>query len=359
MAEGTFSNDRKMRTPRPSIRFLITAFTCGFFAVGPVRAEDPLSRRLAFAAEAGARIEAKPSVRGDDPDWFFLVKELRHLSTGRFWEGDGEEAAPERIDQAPGIIEFHGLLEARGVRLLLVPVPAKAAIYPEKLASEYERGDAEPLSPFLERLREAGVEVLDLEPHFLESAGSDPGALLYCRQDAHFSPAAAKKVAGLIAETLGFTAFGSDDITLDGGEEDLTITGDQVIGSEWEGNVPGETLPVQRVVTAAGIPVEPDPAGAVLLLGDSHTLVFQAGEENGMHCRGAGVFDHLALALGSAPDLVGVRGSGLVQARKQLFFRASGTPGYWESKKAVILLFSVRELTQSTDRPIPIPLDRR
>ena len=77
-----------------------------------------------------------------------------------------------------------------------------------------------------------------------------------------------------------------------------------------------------------------------------------------MHCSGAGVIDHLAVRLGVVPDLVGVRGSGLVQARKQLFYKAASTPGYWESKKLVIWLFSVREFTQSTDRFISIPLER-
>ena len=77
-----------------------------------------------------------------------------------------------------------------------------------------------------------------------------------------------------------------------------------------------------------------------------------------MHCTGAGVLDHLAAAYGFAPDLVGVRGSGLVQARKQLFYKAAAAPGYWDSKKLVIWLFSAREFTQSTDKPVAIPLTR-
>ena len=349
---------RKMRTAIPAIFFYITALAWGIPASGFSDNAAAEASRLAFAEEAGARVEAKPSIRGEDRDWFFLVKELRHLASGRFWVPSPGEDSSVRIDQVPGIIEFRELLAARGIRLLLVPVPAKAAIYPEKLAGKFQRGDAEPLAPFLDQLRKGGVEVLDLEPLFLEAAAADPGVLLYCRQDAHFSPLAAQKVAELVAGTLALPAGESRDITLAGETEDLSFTGDPVLGSEWEGSISGETLPMQRVATGAGVPVEPDPASSVLLLGDSHTLVFQAGEENGMHCRGAGVFDHLAFSLGFAPDLVGVRGSGLVQARKQLFFRASAAPGYWENKKAVILLFSVREFTQSMDRPIPIPLDR-
>jgi len=349
-----------MRAAIPAIRIVFAALGWALPALVFADSEDMAARRLAFAEEAGARVEAKPSVRGDDGDWFFLVKELRHLASGRFWESSRERESPG-LDQVEGILEFHKLLAAKGVRLLLVPVPAKAAIYPEKLSGTFRRGDAEPLAAFLDQLREGGVEVIDLEPVFLEAAAAEPDALLYCRQDAHFSPIAAKMAADLISGMLDFPVSDKAKPPFILAEEsgDLSFIGDQVVGSEWEGRVPGETLPVRKVTTGAGVPLEPDPASPVLLLGDSHTLIFQAGEENGMHCRGAGVFDHLAYNLGFAPDLVGVRGSGLVQARKQLYFRASGAPGYWEGKKAVILLFSARELTQSNDRPIPIPLDRQ
>jgi alginate O-acetyltransferase complex protein AlgJ len=352
-----------MKSAIPRVWIFAAAFAALAAGIAPAAVAESdsaevVARRLAFAEEAGSRVEAKPSVRGDDRDWFFLVKELRHLAAGRFWEKPRDTEPASGEGPVPGILEFRELLEARGVRLLLVPVPAKAAIYPEKLAAGFRRGDAEPLAPFLNRLREGGVEVLDLESVFHETVTTTPDTLLYCRQDAHFSPLAAKKVAERIAERLALSGTGASDAILGGEREDLTISGDQVVGSEWDGSIPGETLPVQKVTTAAGGPVEPDSGSSVLLLGDSHTLVFQAGEENGMHCRGAGVFDHLAFCLGFAPDLVGVRGSGLVQARKQLFYRASAAPGYWENKKAVIWLFSAREFTQSTDRPGPIPLDR-
>ncbi|MEM6915066.1 MAG: hypothetical protein AAF491_00765, partial [Verrucomicrobiota bacterium] len=87
-------------------------------------------------------------------------------------------------------------------------------------------------------------------------------------------------------------------------------------------------------------------------------VVFHAGAEAGMHLRGAGLPDQLSYRLGQAVDLVGVRGSGLVQARKQLFFRATSEPGYWDRKRAVVWVFSEREWTQLSDRLVSIPLDR-
>lgn len=318
-------------------------------------AED---RALRFAEAAAAKLREAPSVRGDDPEWFFPTREVRHLAKGRFWEQPWAEVAANKSDPVPGIVEFHGLLAERGIRLLVVPVPAKASIYPEALVPGFGAGEVAALAPFLQRLGEAGVEVLDLEPHFLEARREDPEDLLYCRQDAHFSPSGAEQIAALVAARMPLEGAGSSKSFAVGEEEALTFTGDQIVGSEWEGAVPPEVLPVRHVGAGGEVGVAPDPASSVLLLGDSHTLVFHEGKEGGMHCTGAGVLDHLAVHYGLAPDLVGVRGSGLVQARKQLFYKAAATPGYWETKKLVVWLFSAREFTQSTDKPMPIPLTR-
>lgn len=336
---------------------LFLIFFCGLSWL-PAQKTGGTDYEILFATEALKRVQPRPSVRGDNSEWFFLVKELKHLSTGRFWEKPWEEVAANGSDPVPSILEFHELLEKKGVSLLLVPVPAKASLYPDKLAEEFAPGDVAAVGPMLERIRLAGVKVLDLEPHFIEARSADSERLLYCRQDAHFSPAAIEVVAQLISDEAKITAASSSPPFTISDEETITLVGDQIVGSEWEGSVPPETLPIRYVSSAGERGVSPDAASPVLLLGDSHSLVFHDGKENGMHCSGAGVLDHLAARIGVAPDLVGVRGSGLVQARKQLFYKAASTPGYWESKKLVIWLFSVREFTQSTDRFISIPLER-
>lgn len=315
-------------------------------------------RAALFAEAAAAKVLQTPSVRGDLPDWFFPVREVKHLATGRFWEKPWEEVAANQTDPLPGILEFHGLLAARGIRLLVVPVPAKASIYPETLVTGFQAGEVTPLAPYLQRLTEAGVEVLDLEPIFLQTRAARPDQLLYCRQDAHFSPASAEIIPALIARQIPFEETSALGYYALGEPVVLTFTGDQITGSEWEGSVAPETQPLRQVSRGGVVGVAPDPASPVLLLGDSHTLVFHEGAEAGMHCSGAGVLDHLAIRYGFAPDLVGVRGSGLVQARKQLFYKASATPGYWDGKKLVIWLFSAREFTQSTDKPMAIPLTK-
>ncbi len=82
-------------------------------------------------------------------------------------------------------------------------------------------------------------------------------------------------------------------------------------------------------------------------------LSFNAGGD--MHAEGAGFADQLALELGFAVDLVGVRGSGATAARINLLRRARQTPDYWSNKKLVIWCFAARELTESDGwRNVPI-----
>ncbi len=74
-----------------------------------------------------------------------------------------------------------------------------------------------------------------------------------------------------------------------------------------------------------------------------------------MHAEGAGLADQLALELGFAVDLVGVRGSGATAARINLLRRAQATPEYWANKKMVIWVFSAREFTESDGwRKVPV-----
>ncbi|MDF1825929.1 MAG: hypothetical protein P1U68_14890 [Verrucomicrobiales bacterium] len=338
------------------MRFFFLALFIVLLPTPRLRAGE-MDRAEAFAREAAERIEEKPNVRGDNDAWFFLVRELRHLSTGRFWEKPWEDVAVNRTDPIPSILEFRDMLEDRGKQLVMVPVPAKARIYPGKLSEEYTPDDPDPLAPFVEALKEEKVRVIDLDAVFRKKRKEGDETPCYCAQDAHYSPAAIEVVADLILAELGVKPVSGSEITQDAAEQ-LRIEGDQVAGSEWEGAVPAEEVSIRKVRSGGSVGVDPDPESPFLLLGDSHTLVFHQGRETGMHCRGGGLADQLSLRLGAAIDLVGVRGSGLVQARKQLFYRATAEAGFWERKQFVIWVFSEREFTQSFDRMVSIPLDR-
>ena len=97
--------------------------------------------------------------------------------------------------------------------------------------------------------------------------------------------------------------------------------------------------------TGADVPLPENPDSPVVLLGDSHSLVFHEGGD--MHARGAGLADQLALELGFALDVVAVRGSGATPARVNLLRRARKDKSYLTGKKVVVWCFSAREWSES------------
>ena len=128
--------------------------------------------------------------RETDPAWFFMARELKQLAAGKFWEKDWATVAANKSDPTPHIVKFNEALKAKGAQLVLVPVPAKAAIYPDKLAAKFSASDPQPLKGYFDVLRKQGVYVLDIEPELKAHRAKNGGEganKLYCEQDSHFS----------------------------------------------------------------------------------------------------------------------------------------------------------------------------
>ncbi len=299
----------------------------------------------ALASQAGRQV-----IEGRD-DWLFLPADVRHLAHGPFWEPAGATAG-DAVNPVPAILDFHARLRARGIELLLVPVPPKAALYAAALPGE----GPVPAQPnriaekFHAYLREAGVEVLDLYPDFAERR--DARLPVYCRQDTHWTPETCRFTAVLLAAWIRARPWaGGLDATAIFERlpaVPLNLQGDLRLMADID--LPPETVTLQPV---QGDTV--DRSSPVLLLGDSHVLVFHAGGD--MHATRAGLADHLAAELGMPVDLLGVRGSGATPARVNLFRRAQAEPGYLDTKRLVIWCFTAREFTQNPQWRI-IPLER-
>ena len=180
---------------------------------GALPAETPLSEpQQKFAAELATtfqNLEKKNAAAGAGTDgWLFFSGELRLLSLGRFW---GSEAAkvsrahkPELADPVPAILDFQQQLKGRGIDLVLVPVPPKAAIYPEKIVPGFDVRATDPapmLQRFYDELRAAGVDVLDLSSLFIENREHLRGPV-FCRTDSHWSGIGCMLAAQAIAEKI-------------------------------------------------------------------------------------------------------------------------------------------------------------
>ena len=258
--------------------------------------------------------------------WRFLPAEIKHLLAG-----DPSED-PKRPLEA--IVDFSEQLKRVGVRLIVVPIPAKAAVHPDFLDSRLkEESVLAPEAGFYESLRAKGVEVLDLAPEFANARSKGP---VYCARDTHWNGSAITLAAHKLAEMLqGVTP---KTLALEVSEEPVEIQGD--LGGDKENVV----LRFVRPQGQAGR-VEPDRASPILVLGDSHVLVFHDGGD--MHATGAGLSDQLAFALGAPVDVLGVRGSGATSARVSLARRARASSDYLTGKKVIIWCFGARELTQA------------
>jgi hypothetical protein len=314
--------------------------------------------------ELGARVqvsERKNAAACAEADgWLFFAAEFRLLSLGRFWGDEAPKVSrshkPELADPIPAIVDFRGQLEARGIDLLVVPVPPKAAIYPEKILSGFNVRTDDPaplLHRFYEELRAAGIDVLDLMPLMIQKDDENRSPA-FCKTDSHWSGAGCVLAARAITEKIGRKISPSPPRKEFVSEwKEVQITGDLAGLLPSDAQKPGpEKIKVRRVSDkASGAAVEPDPNSPVLLLGDSHTLVF-----HDFLTERAGLLDQLAQELGFAPDLIGTRGSGATPVRISLYRHSLKNPSYLAKKKIVVWCFAAREFTEASEGWAKIPV---
>jgi len=142
-------------------------------------------------ADAGDKV-----ILGRD-GWFFYGPGVRAVTARPPARLDGTR----RADPFPAIKSFHDQLQARGIHLVVLPVPNKESIYPERLSRRVAEGGvfvSRQTLALLERLRAAGIEVVDLFETFRQAKQrTKPGATvqglpdqagLYLAQDSHWSP---------------------------------------------------------------------------------------------------------------------------------------------------------------------------
>lgn len=334
----------------------LQVFACGLAAIS-ARAEPS---RAEFATRFEAAVRSKSAVVAGVDGWFFLPAELRLLSFDRFWGAAAAKSSratrAEWADPFPAIVDFHQQLKARGIELLVVPVPPKAAIYPDKLFGGAGMGSAASMAAVTEfcgALRAAGVEVLDLAPVLVANSAHERGAV-FCATDTHWSGSGCVLAAQAIAQAIrNKVSTPPAARTFTAEWKTVAIRGDliELLGGGGAGPK-DESIAVRAVSDAAGgSAVEPDAASPVLLLGDSHTLVF-----HDFLAQRAGLLDQLAMELGFPPDVIGTRGSGATPVRVTLYRRSVKEPTYLAKKKVVVWCFSAREFTEAESGWQKIPV---
>ena len=289
--------------------------------------------------------------------WLFFRPDVDHLLGGGFL---GNQSADKSwsCNPIPALIRFKEDLAARGIRLLVVPVPSKAAIAPSYLSTRFASADAPLENPsypiFLEQLRSHGIEALDLSVPLskMKSPSDDP---CYLKTDTHWAPFGMEQAAALIASRIRVSAgAGTDDTSRFSHTTPLTMTnrGDLAVMLKLPAGTslyPAEDTVIHPVNGPDGKPWKPTPSSGVLVLGDSFARIY-SGEDLGWGTS-AGLAEQLSYFLQQPVDLLAINAGGASTSRQALARSTERLNGV----KTVVYEFAMRELSSGNWKVIPLP----
>ncbi len=277
--------------------------------------------------------------------WFFYKPGLQDMLA------NANASWPRRTnDPVAAMVHFRDQLAALGIQLLILPVPNKESVYPDRLAARTGQSRSL-LAPrtreVLRQLRTAGVEVVDLFDAFSQArcAGSDSCAPLYLAQDTHWSPAgvalAAKAVSRRL-EALGWVEPGWVDYC--DKPAPVKRVGDIVRMLRVpliERRIQPEDVPCMQIVQGNSGELYKDAADAqVLVIGDSFLRIYQQDPPTA-----AGFVAHLARELRQPLMALVNDGGGATLVRQELRAR----PVFLKNKKVVLWEFVERDLGLGTE----------
>jgi hypothetical protein len=287
-------------------RYFAEKWTCG----RALRSVDSNSVSRAIANLQGSLLKAPLE------EWLFYLPK-KEIYRPRFWARSDSEGAADPLGP---ITEFARDLGALGIRLLVVPMPNAASIYPDVLLGRPMpkpwRAN-EHVGHFCSALNERGVHCLDITPTFLQNRyiiHSGERYPIYRKNDTHFAPYAARMAASIIASEIrrerGDIVSESQAVTSIRASV-ASRPGDLSEFSELKAlrySVPQEMVPEFKVETdEPDLLVRDHAASGVCLLGDSFASVY--GD--------ASLHAHLENELGKSVYLLAIAGGGVNLARRE------------------------------------------
>jgi alginate O-acetyltransferase complex protein AlgJ len=250
-------------------------------------------------------------------------------------------------DPVKAIVDFKNQLAARGIDLIVMPVPMKPGIDANKLSARVEAGAPLQNASFLEfkaRLENAGVRVFDPGPFLIRRKTAASGAALYLESDTHWRPETmefvAENLAGMIPPSTTATRA---PVQL--ASREVSNLGDiaRMLSLPPSQNLyRPEKITIHEVLSGNAIWRSSNDAD-ILLLGDSFSNIFSLdalgwGES-------AGFAEQLSRALGGRPLDCILRNSDAAYATREILSRdlARGRDRL-AGKKLVVWEFAAREL---------------
>ncbi len=284
---------------------------------------------------------------------FLHPQQLRERAAGhKLWE---KAVHP---DPLPAIESFAWQLADRGIRLIVLPVPARAALEPRSLS---RRDASAPLAnrslgEMMAKLSAKGILVFDARPTLSRYAREHGSA--YLATDTHWLPGAMQAVAEDMAGFIEAKVEGlSTAASYVAEEEKVRGVGDiarmLTLPAGVEVHAP-EEVSVRRIFSARQELWLPDKNAEVLLLGDSFTNIY-ASEGLGWKS-GAGLAEQLAYHLQRPVDLLARNDGGAYVTREMLAAELARGHDRLEAKKVVIWQFAERELALGDWKPVELRL---
>ncbi|HHN46525.1 MAG TPA: hypothetical protein ENN09_03705 [Planctomycetes bacterium] len=266
-----------------------------------------------------------------------------------------DAAQAKHPDPLPAILDFHSQLKELNIDLVIVPVPTKAQIYPEKLNPSYDLSLGPPINvhqpEFFAELEKNGIPVIDLAGALWNAKSA--GDAVYMPLDTHWTPRGMSIFAAALADELKkrYEWLGEPEKKYAASPLSVTNHGDLYDLLKLPASsplFPEYTCTVEQVEDEeSGEWALSDPDAPIVLLGDSFANVFSVGAMKwGDH---AGLGQHLMLHLGRPVHVIAVNGGAPTVTRRNL-----SRSGNVSRKKLVVWEFVTRELIDPASEWEPV-----
>lgn len=305
--------------------------------------------------------------------WLFYRADLDSLTGPGFLEprqlarratAGAEWQTPPQPDPRLAILDFKRQLDARGIELILMPIPVKPSVHPEQFSGRFADRDQalhnSSYRVFLREMEQAGVRIFD-PTDLLIQRRHRTGEPQYLTVDTHWRPDAMEAVAEELAHILSEMGFRGRGATPSGSlsrqtrecQADgdiarmLDLPKDQIA-------FPPESVVLHQVLGGDGQFWRASEEADVMVLGDSFSNIYSLdalgwGES-------AGLVEHLAYYLGAPVDRLVRNDAGAFATRDMLRREMVRGRDRLAGKRVVVWQFVARELAAGDWRLIPLEL---
>ena len=265
--------------------------------------------------------------------------------------------------------DYAAQVRGLGCDVIVVPVPPKALVYPDKVVRKAKIPVKRKVVPRLDSswaaamksLESRGMTTVDLLPVFLAHRGDKEGAP-YTQTGNTWSPRgvqlAAEAVAAAVKRSRAAKVAGSvQGISAEPGS--ISYTGSLAAGANPA--VKAETLSLRNIGRISGDKVRSvsfsTSGGGLLLMGDSSILAWrESGNPAGSSGSFSSLADQVAAELQAIPDVLSVPGDGRNAPRLRIMRERTSGRGTLSGTKAIVWVIPMTDLASPAWQQVPLQL---